>query len=252
MKRSVSFVLVVALLLAICGSVSATEPVNSVTYDGASAALIEEFESAGYDVPENAEFSLVPVSPTNARSVNIANGDMALCMTVDNGDTVTQSIILDVGQNDKGVQIVNNDATFLLRPQPKYTFTPGDSLSNKIRIVGTATYTNYNHNYLTYFQPQSCSFRYYRTSAGSSSSVTRAGVEFTCRGMTYYYPSYSAASSDNVTHRISCVKSNPTANLTYTTSNVLSGKVMLSQDQKILNYVCTINGSSYEYNIGFY
>lgn len=234
MKKSLSLLLVLTFLFVICGSVNAQEIASSETpYSRASNELINIFEDAGYSVPNNATFSLIPVaSGKTSRSLN-QTSDMALCMTTKNGNEITKTVILSIGIDEENNLRVDNEPTYLLRAQPRFSFPV--TLSNKVRISGTATYTTTSKNAMLYIKPQSCSFSYGRTAAGSSSSVIYAGVSYYIKGNRYSDDVYSD-------HTINCTRNYPTEGITYSNSNP-APDYYVPIGGHILTYMCTVDGA---------
>lgn len=234
MKKLLSILLVFTFLFIIGGSVNAQEiELSETSYFQASNELIDVFENAGYSVPNNATFSLVPVvSEKTSRSLSQTD-DMALCMTTRNGDEITKTVILSIGTDDENNLRVDNEPTYLLRAQPRFSYPV--TLSNKIRISGTATYSETSKNLMYYVKPQSCSFSYGRTAAGSSSSVIYAGVSYYIKGNRYSNDAYSD-------HTINCTRNYPTEGITYSNSNPAPDYYMPIGGH-ILTYMCTVDGA---------
>lgn len=243
MKRILSLVLVFALLLiAVCGNVSAQNSTTTeISYDNAPEELIEIFEEAGYTVPHTATFSLAPLSySSNTLATHTQSDDAALCMTTQNGNEITKTIILFVGKDEDDNLLVDNEATYLLRPQPRFTYPV--TLSNKVRISGTATYSYTSKNSMAYYKPTSCSFSYARTATGSSSSVIYAGVSYYIKGNRYSNDAYSD-------HTINCTRNSPVEGTTYSNTGNPAPDYYVPIGGHILTYKCTVDGVYAEYPV---
>lgn len=236
MKKKLSILLVFVLLLsAVSSTVSAetaTVP-STLSYEKAPDALIEMFEDAGCVVPTSAEFSLVPATSVTRRNAS-SGEDMALCMTTVNGETVSKTIILSVGVDENNTLVVDNEPTYLLRAQPRFSYPV--TLANKVRIVGTANYNSTYQNTYTYCKPISCSFNYGRTAAGASSTVVYAGVE-------YYIEGHRLSNGAQGSHTINCTRNSPVEGITYSnTGNPAPDYYTIGWGKHILEYVCTVDG----------
>ncbi|MEE0806810.1 hypothetical protein [Hominenteromicrobium sp.] len=244
MKKTLSIFLAVVLLLSVVGSTVSAETTavsSTLSYEKAPDALIDMFEEAGCDVPISAEFSLVPAVSTTGRNVSSIE-DMALCMTTVNGSTVSKTILLSVGVDEDDTLVVDNEPTYLLRAQPRFSYPV--TLRNKVRIVGTANYNATYQNTYTYCQPVSCSFSYGRTAAGASSNVIYAGVKYYIEGYRLYNGTFG-------THTINCTSSSPIEGRTYSnTGNPASDYYMIGNGTHVMDYECSVDGAYERFTVG--
>lgn len=207
----------------------------SISYAQAPQAVIDVFEDAGHDVPTNATFSLVPVAADTASLQN--TDDMALCMTVRDGNSESKTVVLSLGTDISGNLFVDNTPTYLLRAQPRRA--PRIAF-NKINMSGTA-YRDVISDYYYFARPKSCSFSYGRTAASSSSSIVYAGVSYYIEGTACpNAPSFTGSYYSS--HTINCTRNYPIEGTTYSNSNPSSVYISPYAGKQILTYMCTVDG----------
>ena len=258
MKKVLSVILTISLLLAVTVSVNAAEK-NTI----GEIALDKEITLKAVDVSE----SILSVLSENGAKINNDSvikilpvedsADTAVCVTNVEDEIIESDIFMVYEKDESGNFVVDNSMAKALAQGADHNISinyPPTSWDGRYIVSATATaaaYVDYDYDpfgWDPFYKPYKCSFKYTNY---DNVNVNSIDVRYITSGTKYSYPGFEFMNED-YSHMVQVYRANPVEGTTYTNYNYFPEDFVLScvaDDAMLLTFINVINGVEYSYSV---
>lgn len=242
MKKMVSFVITLALILSVNATMTFAAPNESKPYDSyitveeASDTLVSYLQEEKVAINPTTRIGIEAITDTKS---GITGSAIVAITMID--DYIVQKDYLLLVDNEGIAKTIHQRA--LTSSSEGWTFS---SDPNGYISIHVTTVDNIYSGY--YYQPQRASFYYSKL---KTCTVSWMQIIYTCRGVVYSYPGFVSTGTVGY-HAIYITRSNPSPDLTNTTYNAYSSSKCIDISTglgagRTVSFNYTVNGTTRYY-----